>query len=100
MRVVWKQVGAAPKVRSIPNALEALQELVGGYIEVLNMGNDLVLIVNEEGLLHGLGLHLSLPDYGIIVGDVVFAAIDGEDLRGLADDEIAYAIKKLEEMEI
>lgn len=103
MRTVYKQVGGEPRVRSIPDTLEALQELVGGYIEVVRcFGDDqLLLIVNEEGMINNLDAHLITADYGVIVGDVVVVADDGEgDFRGLADDEIAYAMKKLEEMEI
>ena len=103
MRGLVKQVGGEPKVRTIPDTLEALQELVGGYIEVVRCmdSDELVLVVNEEGVLSGLDVHLITEDYGVIVGDVVVVADDGEgDFRGLTDAEIAFATKKLEELEI
>lgn len=35
-------------------SLKELQEFVGGYIELVTLPDDLVLVVNEEGLLHNL----------------------------------------------
>lgn len=54
IRVVYKQVGKPFEVRTIPNTLEACQELVGGYIEPVTICTDLVLVCNEEGLILGL----------------------------------------------
>lgn len=38
----------------VPNKLETLQKLVGGYIETVTMTMDSCLIVNEEGRILGL----------------------------------------------
>lgn len=32
-------------------SLEELQEFVGGYIEILSLGGNLIMVVNEEGKL-------------------------------------------------
>lgn len=34
--------------------LEELQKVVGGYIEIINLGNDQIMVVNEEGKLEDL----------------------------------------------
>lgn len=34
--------------------LEELQKLVGGYIEIINLSSNMVMVVNEEGLLLNL----------------------------------------------
>lgn len=34
--------------------LEELQKVVGGYIEIINLGNDEIMVVNEEGKLEDL----------------------------------------------
>lgn len=34
--------------------LEQLQSIVEGYIEVVHIGEDELMVVNEEGLLHGM----------------------------------------------
>lgn len=38
----------------VPNKLEVLQELVGGYIETVTMTMDSCIIVNKEGRILGL----------------------------------------------
>tara|TARA_R110000824_G_scaffold252854_6_gene441682 strand:- start:11958 stop:12206 length:249 start_codon:yes stop_codon:yes gene_type:complete len=60
--------------------LEKLQEIVGGYIQVVDLENNKQMIVNEEGSLVGLEINneatllarekgIPMHDY-IIVGDV------------------------------
>lgn len=58
--------------------LEELQQIVGGYIEVLYLSKSQIMVVNEEGKLLGLGLNynatLAAQMAGIddiIVGDVL-----------------------------
>jgi hypothetical protein len=55
--------------------LDELQELVGGYIELLGVpSKDRVLVVNEDGRLKGLPLNKNATDLyqrDIIVGDAV-----------------------------
>ena len=38
--------------------LEELQKAVGGYIEIINLGNDQLMVVNEEGKIDGLPYNL------------------------------------------
>lgn len=49
-----KMPGESWARHEIDNTLEALQGIVGGYIETLTLREGLVLIVNEEGVLHEL----------------------------------------------
>lgn len=42
------------EIREIDNTLQALQELVGGYIECVRVSSDVVIICNEEGAIEGL----------------------------------------------
>ncbi|MFQ7451097.1 MAG: DUF3846 domain-containing protein [Flavonifractor plautii] len=44
--------GKAPEAITIPNTLEAMQQMVGGYIEVIPL-EDVCLVCNEEGKLMG-----------------------------------------------
>lgn len=61
----------------VKNTLEALQGLVGGYIETVPVGKALML-VNEEGKLRGLPVNLALgPE--LIVGPAVFVGVDGDE---------------------
>lgn len=38
-------------------SLEEMQEIVGGYIEVVYMPNDWIMIVNEEGKLYNMPIN-------------------------------------------
>lgn len=74
--------GSGARAIDIENKLEAFQEAVDGYIETLTLVPDeVVMIVNEEGLLRGLGINpLATALYGsAIVGVAVVVGIDGEE---------------------
>lgn len=76
------------------NTLEAMQEIVGGYIEAVRITENIVLWVNEEGLLKQLPLNFYLSNssgepISPIVGDVLFTGVDSEgDNISLTDDDI------------
>jgi hypothetical protein len=55
--------------------LKKMQELVGGYIELVYLNNGMCLVINEEGLLIDLPLNQQATElYGYpIVGDVIYA---------------------------
>lgn len=49
------KVHAAPKPEDDGTfSLKQMQKAVGGYIQILNLPNDLVMVVNEEGKMHKL----------------------------------------------
>ena len=60
------------------NTLEALQAAVGGYIEVLPIGEDMALIVDEEGKLKEKAANFALRG-DMLVGDVLAVGVQGED---------------------
>jgi hypothetical protein len=56
VRVLKLVPGRKPEVVEIENSLDVLQRSVGGYIEVVKIGERLDLIVNEHGaMLEALG---------------------------------------------
>ena len=65
------------RVVHISNTLEKLQALVGGYIEIVPIAAD-VMIINEEGKLLGLKPNFQ---YGsdVICGTMVMVGRDGEE---------------------
>ena len=74
--------GSGARAIDIENKLEAFQEAVDGYIETVTLVPDeVVMIVNEEGLLRGLGINpLATALYGsAIVGVALVVGIDGEE---------------------
>lgn len=56
--VLYVQVGKPPATVSIDNSLEAMQQLVGGYIqEYMPFDDEVALVCNEEGKISGLPLN-------------------------------------------
>ena len=51
MKVLIKEPGKPYEFRDIEKTLEAMQAIVGGYIEVITLRNGLDLICDEEGRL-------------------------------------------------
>ena len=95
--------------RTIPQdvvPLETLQTAVGGYIEVVRIKDEKIMIVNEEGKLNGSSYnelaslfyadaHPHDPD--VIFGTAVIAAENGEEIEGLPEDLVDEIVSDLEE---
>ena len=89
LRIVLKKVGEEPEVMNIENTLEAKQKLVNGWIEVVSVTDDILLICNEEGKLENLLPNLNFGcDY--IAGDCFFVGDDYEngDFKSLTENQI------------
>lgn len=88
IKAIVKEVGKAPSVEKITNDLATFQGLVGGYIEVLSMGEGVGVVVNEEGKLIDLPVNFGLG-YDTINGTAVFVAFGNEgDFTDLTDLQI------------
>ena len=75
--------------------LEWLQQQVGGYIETVPacLGNNMLIIVNEEGKLKGLPFNDTATDMArglgdMLVGTVVVMKAEGPELAPLDRDEL------------
>ena len=66
----------------VENTLEAKQAFVGGYIEVVNIGNGIDLICNEEGKINGMA-----PVAGWFEGNELLDLIFGPCLLCRSDSE-------------
>ena len=92
LRVLVVEPERTPYVKEIPHTLEALQQEVGGLIEVIYPYADLVgLVCNEEGKLLGLPLNRALIDENgkmrdIICGTFLVTGLGAEDLASLPPD--------------
>ena len=90
MKAIIKEVGKEPKVIDIENTLKALQKAVGGYIETLNVGNNVIMLCDEEGKLkekpYNFAFSNKLSD--VIVGDVLFTKLHGDDFTALDENDI------------
>lgn len=79
IKIYVKEPDKDPEARTIPNTLEALQEIVGGYIETFRVSTDLTIICNEEGRLLGLPYNFTILGRVSFVGTVVFAGVNGDE---------------------
>lgn len=88
IRVLKIEPGRPPEEVKMANTLEALQEAVGGLIEVVTLDSDVCLICNDEGKLIGLPGNRRLRG-DIIAGTFVIVGDDGEGgLCSLSDDAV------------
>lgn len=97
IRVISVPVGRQAYAKEIDRGLKALQNEVGGLIQVLYPFEDeIALICNDEGKLMGLPLNRALKVdglsgtqiYDIISGDflIAFAPSDSENFESMPDD--------------
>lgn len=87
IRVIIKEPGEPARVETIPNTLEKLQELVGGYIQTIPFDRESWLICDEEGKLKGYPANFPLWN-DVIVGTAVIVGVDGEDLTDVPEKTI------------
>ena len=75
-----KCVGKPERIEFSGNmvTLKEMQDCVKGYIEFVRLPNNMIMVVNEEGKIDGLGLNTSATTFlqsnnlpHIIVGDVL-----------------------------
>jgi hypothetical protein len=83
IKVIIKKPAEPYRYAEIENTLEAFQAIVGGYIECMGFGDD-VLVCNEEGELIGLPENFRLRG-DIIVGTVIVCGSDGEEFCDVSD---------------
>lgn len=95
IKVLHVKVGEKPIVIEIPDELEPMQKLVGGWIQEWKPWNDDVAIIcNEEGKITGLPLNRSVKTStglrDIIAGDffLCYAPMDSESFLSLSDEQI------------
>ena len=95
IKVLKVEPDKAPELIEMKNELEAMQALVGGYIEVYPLEDDVAIVCNEEGKMNGMELNRPIYHNGemveIIAGTFFIAGDDisiGE-FVSLTDEQIA-----------
>ena len=98
MRILKIEPEHKPERADIPDTLEAMQKVVGGYVQaVYPFEEPVALICNEEGKLNGLPLNRALWDedgtlYNIISGTFFLCAAppDAENFQSLSEEQLLY----------
>ena len=95
MRIVKVEPGKPVEICEIDGSLESMQEVVGGYIEVLHPWKSRIcLVCNEEGKIRRLKPNRRIFYDGgvkdIIFGTFFFCRAAGEELISLTEGEAEY----------
>lgn len=106
IQIVVVEPDRVPFALTIDNSLEAMQEIVGGYIENITVGKtekgaQLGIVVNEEGKLIGLPFNRRIINFDILVGTFFITAynLQGDNVS-LSDEECAKIIRRFSPIEI
>jgi hypothetical protein len=110
IQVVVVEPTKKPYKKMMPNTIEAMNELVGGYIELIRIGNtetggNIAMIMNEEGKLMGLPMNrIIFARNGVsdvLVGTFFITAYNMQgDHVSLNDAECERLIKRFKGMEV
>ena len=85
LTVLKVEPGKAPEEVTIPNTLDAMQQMVGGYIEVVYL-EDACLVCNEDGKLIGLDGNRRVGN-DIIAGTFFLVGDQGDGVQLASGDE-------------
>lgn len=106
IQIVVVEPNKKPYKKMMPNTLEAMNEIVGGYIEVLNIGKSktgarVAITLNEEGKLQGLPVNRFIVGFDILVGTFFITAynLEGDNIS-LSDQEANHFIKRFTPIEV
>lgn len=103
MKVIIIKPFTNPYTANIKGDLRSMQEIVGGYIEVIYPFDnpEIALICNEEGKLEGLQPNRFILNRNTGVCDFIFgdfflcyAPQDSEDFESIPDELVPYYIDK------
>lgn len=102
MTVLVVEPGYAPYEKTIPNTLEAKQELVGGLITAIYPYEEMVAIVaNDEGILLDMEFNRSVEGgYGGVFGPFFVCGLTEDDFCSLPPDQIERFKKKFHKAEL
>lgn len=84
MKVVVKEPRKPAAVKVIDGSLESMQDIVGGYIEAFHVAQNVLCVVNEDGLIRDLPFNFTAPPF-FVYGTAFFCGQQGEDMVGLDD---------------
>ena len=87
IRVLIVEPNKEPYQKKIEHTLKNLQNIVNGYIEILQLEHNVDIICNEEGKINGLPLN-KVVDYDIIAGTFIIAGHKDSETISLSRKQI------------
>ena len=90
MRVIQIDINCRQQTTDMPNTLEALQNAVGGSIQIVPLTTELCVVCNEEGKVLGLPPVAVVPMLqDILCGSLVICRTDEQgELIDVEDDDL------------
>ena len=98
LRILMVEPRKAPYEASVPHELTAMQQTVGGLIEVVRNGDGTLLVCNEEGKLLGMEGNRRIPG-DVLAGPFFVVGDAGETFRSLTEEELERYKKHFAEIE-
>jgi hypothetical protein len=106
IQIVVVEPNRKPYVKEIPNTLEAMQDIVGGWIENVTIGETVKgarvgITLNEEGKLQDLPFNRRIIHFDVLVGTFFITAYNlAGDNVSLSNEECDMYIKRFSTLEV
>lgn len=85
IKVIIKEPGKKPICTNISDSLQNLQRTVGGYIEVVPIDIDCVVICDEEGRIKGYPYCCSICGLNFF-GNIIICGVSGDEFADIPID--------------
>ena len=100
MKILYFEQDKEPKIMNIKRDLAVEQKLVGGYIEVYPVNEEILIICDKEGWCKGRSINRLVEDkegviHQAIRGSFFVCANGEEDFKSLSDEQIQKIMKHL-----
>ena len=98
LRILMVEPHKAPYEASVPHELTAMQQTVGGLIEVVRNGDGTLLVCNEEGKLLGMEGNRRIPG-DVLAGPFFVVGDAGETFSSITEEELERYRERFAEFE-
>lgn len=106
IQIVVVEPNRKPYVKEIPNTLEAMEDIVGGWIKNVTIGETekgarVGIVVNEEGKFHDLPFNRRIIHFDVLVGTFFITAYNlAGDAVSLSNEECEMFIRRFSTLEV